>query len=183
MRKQLILLSAILFCGCDAGQTSVSEEEGNVEIHLSKELLESFSTDAQTYISSITEDDEDLFESVQNDDGDVTLIMTKENNEEYLSAFSDSITQVNMQYIYDDENYTISDITYNDDHTEVIIQEDGNEASENDRLVSIPCAMYGELYQILSGIDEEDVKIHVEIRSVEGDVLDEITYPDDLESE
>lgn len=183
MKKQFILFLSLLSAGCASNPTSSLKEENNVEIHLSKEMLESLGTDAETYISSITESDEDLFESIENDDGDVTLIMTPENNETYLEAFSDMITEISMQYIYDDENYSISDITYNADHTEVTIQEDGSEAGTYDSLVAVPCAMYAELYQILSGRDEEDIEIHVEIVSVEGTVLDEITYPTDLESE
>lgn len=183
MKKQIVLFSSLLLFGCASSETSSVTEEKNVEIHLSQEMLASLGTDAETYISSIIEEDEGLFESIDNDDGDVTLVMTQENNQIYLDAFADMITEIKMQYIYDDENYSISDILFNDDYTEVTIQEDGSEEGAYDSYVALPCAMYGELYQILSGIHEEDVKIHIEIVSVEGNVLDEITYPDDLESE
>ena len=97
--------------------------------------------------------------AVLNEDGSVTYKMTKQQHKEMLKGLSESFDESINQMI-DDENYSITGITHNDDFTEFDVTLEGTEVGFNDSFSAISFYMYGGIYGIFNGSDTEHVIVN-----------------------
>lgn len=95
-----------------------------------------------------------------NDDGSVTYKMTKQQHREMLKSMSDSVDQ-SMQELIDDDNYTITGITHNDDYTVFDVTLEGTEVGFADSFTSMVFYMYGGMYGIFSGTETDHVVVNL----------------------
>lgn len=185
MKKILRCLMVLFLClnGCASQNIQKPSAEKNVTIHISKEMLKSLDTDNETYISSLSDEDKKKFKkAAANKDGSVTLVMGQKENKAWLKEYTNTIDS-EMKEFENSSAYSIQKIEYNKDYTTLKITEDGEEAPAKDALLVMPLAVYGEMYQLMSGIREKDIRIHCIIRSASGIQIDDVTYPDDLPAE
>lgn len=105
-----------------------------------------------------------------NDDGSVTYKMTKAQHKLMLDQIVNSVKEGNKTLIDDDENYSISDITFNKNLTEFKVTIDGDTVGLGDSFAAVILYMYGGMYGIFTGETPENIK--VEYVDSEGNVLE-----------
>ena len=95
----------------------------------------------------------------RNQDGSITYKMTKEQHQAMLEQLAVSFDN-SLQEMIDDEKYTISNITRNNDFTVFDISLDGAEPSMSDSYAAFGLYMYGELYGVFNGKRPEHVIVN-----------------------
>ena len=95
----------------------------------------------------------------RNQDGSITYKMTKEQHQAILEQLAVSFDN-SLQEMIDNENYTISNITRNNDFTVFDISLDGAEPSVSDSFAAFSLYMYGELYGVFNGKRPEHVIVN-----------------------
>ena len=95
----------------------------------------------------------------RNQDGSITYKMTKEQHQAMLEQLAVSFDN-SLQEMIDDEKYTISNITRNNDFTVFDISLDGAEPSVSDSFAAFSLYMYGELYGVFNGNRPEHVIVN-----------------------
>ena len=95
----------------------------------------------------------------RNQDGSITYKMTKEQHQAMLEQLAVSFDN-SLQDMIDNENYTISNITRNNDFTVFDISLDGEEPSVSDSFAAFSLYMYGELYGVFNGKRPEHVIVN-----------------------
>ena len=95
----------------------------------------------------------------RNQDGSITYKMTKEQHQAMLEQLAVSFDN-SLQEMIDDEKYTISNITRNNDFTVFDISLDGAEPSVSDSFAAFGLYMYGELYGVFNGKRPEHVIVN-----------------------
>ncbi len=95
----------------------------------------------------------------RNQDGSITYKMTKEQHQAMLEQLAVSFDN-SLQEMIDDEKYTISNITRNNDFTVFDISLDGAEPSASDSFAAFSLYMYGELYGVFNGNRPEHVIVN-----------------------
>lgn len=105
-----------------------------------------------------------------NDDGSVTYKMTKAQHKQMLDQIVENVKEGNKTLIDDDENYSISDITFNDNLTEFKVTIDGDTIGLGDSFAAVLFYMYGGMYGIFTGETPDNIK--VEYVDSEGNVLE-----------
>ena len=95
----------------------------------------------------------------RNQDGSITYKMTKEQHQAMLEQLAVSFDN-SLQEMIDNENYTISNITRNNDFTVFDISLDGAEPSISDSYAAFGLYMYGGLYGVFNGNRPEHVIIN-----------------------
>ena len=95
----------------------------------------------------------------RNQDGSITYKMTKEQHQAMLEQLAVSFDN-SLQEMIDDEKYTISNITRNNDFTVFDISLDGAEPSISDSYAAFGLYMYGGLYGVFNGNRPEHVIIN-----------------------
>lgn len=155
----------------------------DVTVRISKEMLKSLNTDAETYVDSLTKEERKKFKTAKADkDGSVTLVMSRKTNRQWLKEYADTIRK-ETEEIENSDDYSVQKIEFNSDYTTLRITEEGEQAPVKDVLLVMPLAVYGEMYQLMSGVKEKDIRIHCIVRSASGIQIDDVTYPDDLPAE
>jgi hypothetical protein len=168
-------------CSCSAqtaSEASSVQEDPDVKITLSSDLLTSLSTDADTYTAYLEENNPDDFKSIKaEDDGSVKLVQTAAQNSDYLSSYAETVTSAADTYANDDSN-NIAEITFSKDYGTVSVVLDGTDESQADSAVCTLCAVYAEVGQIFLGVSEDDLNIYVKIMNSSHIVIDQIHLPE-----
>ena len=107
--------------------------------------------------------------AVLNEDGSVTYKMTKDQHREMLESLSKSFEEALQGIVDDNETYSISNITHNDDFTEYDVTLDGAELGMSDSISVMGMYMYGGIYSIFKGHNPEHVIVN--FRDSEGNLV------------
>lgn len=117
--------------------------------------------------------------AVLNEDGSVSFKLTKDQYKDMLASFTDDFDVSFQEIVDDDENYTISNITHNEDYTVFDVTVEGNEVGFQDYFTTYTFNMYGEMYGILTGKEPEHIIVNFYdsegklIESIDSDDLNE----------
>lgn len=98
--------------------------------------------------------------AVLNSDGSVTYKMTKKQHRAKLDALAGSFDESAQKLINDKENYTITDVSHNQDFTEFNVTLSGTEIGFGDSFASYSFYTYGSLYGIYSGHTPEHMIVN-----------------------
>lgn len=121
---------------------SLTEEMGDEDFELNEEAKE-------IGIKKIT----------KNEDGSVTMKMSKKAHKELLSKLKTAIDESIAELLADKETVpSFNNITYNDDLTEVTIQVDPELYGSFDSFYALAFYMYGNFYQAVNGVPENELK-------------------------
>lgn len=120
-----------------------------------------------TYLSVETQEDLDsvlaekgFSSAVLNDDGTVTVTMTKEARDAYTKEIADAVTETVGFIVNDNEYYAnITAVDVNSNYTEFAITTTGSELSLMDSLTSYTLLLYGEIYNIFMGVPTPEVHV------------------------
>ena len=99
-------------------------------------------------------------DAVLNDDGSVTYKMTKAQHRVLLEQLTASFDQSIQEMIDDNETYSISAVTHNDDYTIFDVSLDGTELGFGDTISSLLFYMCGGMYGVFNGHRPEHVIVN-----------------------
>ncbi len=173
MKKQfvLIVLSVlILLTGCgsknetkndnDAQGSEIQEtsdtvtvDEGllDVTITLPNSFFETFlDTNAEEYIASLGENSGSFKNTVVNEDGSVSVTMSKKDYNEFMSELETNIDD-SLKDLINDESYAIESIDHDKKYETFTVKLSTNEVGYMESFMSIAFVMYGGMYQMFDG--------------------------------
>ena len=98
-------------------------------------------------------------EITQNEDGSVTMKMSKIAHQKMLDEFKGSIDENLTEILNDKETYpSLTEITYNEDLTEFTVKVDPATYGEFEALSAIGLHIAGNVYQALNAVPEDQIK-------------------------
>lgn len=98
-------------------------------------------------------------ETTQNEDGSVTMKMSKIAHQKMLDEFKGSIDESLTEILNDKETYpSLTEITYNEDLTEFTVKVDPATYGEFEALSAIGLYIAGNVYQALNAVPENQIK-------------------------
>lgn len=98
-------------------------------------------------------------EITQNEDGSVTMKMSKIAHQKMLDEFKGSIDESLTEILNDKETYpSLTEITYNEDLTEFTVKVDPATYGEFEALSAIGLYIAGNVYQALNAVPENQIK-------------------------
>lgn len=173
----------------DSEEQSTDEESGievdkgllNVEITLPTNF---FDEEELASIEENIEQETQEAEVTKNDDGSITVKMSKSDHKKMLEEMKEEFI-VAIEDILEDENFvSIQDISYNKDFSNLTIVVSDQETFENslDGFATLTLGVGSLLYQAFDGKDLEKDKVTLEIVDEStNETIHEIIYPDALE--
>lgn len=173
----------------DSEEQSTDEESGievdkgllNVEITLPSNF---FDEEELASIEENIEQETQEAEVTKNDDGSITVKMSKSDHKKMLEEMKEEFI-VAIEDILEDENFvSIQDISYNKDFSNLTIVVSDQETFENslDGFATLTLGVGSLLYQAFDGKDLEKDKVTLEIVDEStNETIHEIIYPDALE--
>lgn len=195
----VLILFVFMFSACSsrdnkAGASQIEENSGSSQsegvtdlgnVDSQKNLFSvEVTIPAQFYESSesgpLSQDDVDKtvselsFKSGKlNDDGSVTYKMSKAQHEEFLKSYKDSVDSTISDMLNDENNESLTDITYNDNLTQFTISVDGEKFSMLDMFNALAFYIEGTYYQLFNFIPIDDVDVQVDfINKDTGEVIE-----------
>lgn len=173
----------------DSEEQSTDEESGievdkgllNVEIKLPSNF---FDEEELASIEENIEQETQEAEVTKNDDGSITVKMSKSDHKKMLEEMKEEFI-VAIEDILEDENFvSIQDISYNKDFSNLTMVVSDQETFENslDGFATLTLGVGSLLYQAFDGKDLEKDKVTLEIVDEStNETIHEIIYPDALE--
>lgn len=168
------------------GGAAVDVDEGitDVTITLSAEMVELLLQNAEEspedYVERM-ESEEGVKDVTLNEDGSVSITMTKAKHREMLDGYKETVDEAIATYTDGNETPSVKSIEYNDDMTVFTVTVD-KEAYENslDGFVQFGLGISGMYYQTFSGVETPQVTIHI-VDEATGETFRTVVYPDDLQ--
>lgn len=196
----LLLVMLLVACGSndsDAEQestqeseqtTEANEESGievekglfNVEITLPPSLV------GEAGIESFEESLQDSVDSdvVLNDDGSVTVTMSKDDHAKFLEEMKQDFITTIDDIVADEEFASIQNIEYNEDFSTIKLIVTDQDSFDNsfDGFATLSLGLIGMFYQAFDGKDVTKDKVTIEVFDQStNETIHEILYPDALE--
>lgn len=138
----------------DGGSLKAEKNLLSVEITLPASLVGDDSTELDEEAKAAG-----VKEITKNEDGSITMKMTKEAHKNLLASIKESVDQSNNDILADKENYPSFDsITYNDDLTEFTVNVDASVYGGFESFAAIAFYMEGNIYQALNAVPEDQIK-------------------------
>ncbi|MGE7690440.1 hypothetical protein ACQKMI_14690 [Lysinibacillus sp. NPDC097214] len=163
-----------------AEETPLKVDKGllNVEVTIPASFLEG--QDIDTAITAAKE--EGVKEVIKNSDGSVTYKMPKSVHKKMLKDLEKSVIETVEEIKTSDDFTSIKDVTYNKSFTEFTLTVNKEQfESSFDAMSSMGLAIVGMYYQLFNGMDPEKFKVTVIFKDeANGDVINKVVYPDDL---
>lgn len=98
-------------------------------------------------------------EIIQNDDGSITMKMSKSAHKKLLDEFKVGIDEGITEILNDKETYpSLTEITYNDDLTDFTVKVDSNTYGGFEGLSALTLYISGNVYQALNATPEDQIK-------------------------
>lgn len=168
---------------------AISVDEGlfDVEITLPASMVESmFGEDSEETFEEYAErmkTEDGVKNVVQNEDGSITITMTKAAHKKMLDDYKATIDEMIASYTDGDNAPSVKSIEYNSDLTEFTVMVD-REAYEGsfDSLVTFALGIAGMYYQAFAGTADAKVTINV-VDEATGETVSSVVYPDTLQQD
>ena len=125
--------------------------------------------------------EEGLLEATLNEDGSVTLVMTKEKHEEVMQELADAIDESVQQILEDESTAAIfKSIEYDKDYSSFRLYVDQEAMTGFESFYALVFCMAGANYQAYAGKESYDVPTEL-IDASTGEVIETITFDDYLD--
>ena len=194
MKKWLIAVSttALLLTACGGENEKKTEENSWDSINVDKGIVNVDVTIPASFFIGITEEDiiakakeNNVTETVVNQDGSVTYTMSKSKYKEMMEELENSIVSTVDEIVHSGEYTSIKEISYNEDFTEFDVKVDRQQFKEGfDSFAVFGLVIVSTYYSAFDGKSEEDLQIVFNmIDETTGEVYDTAIYPDEWESE
>lgn len=118
-----------------------------------------------------------------NDDGSMTVKMTKTKHKELVKEVKDTVLEYFEELKASEDTPSINDVKYDDNFKEVTLEVDKKKFEESfDSMAVFGVAMTTAMYHIYEGVPAEEVSFKINAKdSGTGEIFNTILYPDDLE--
>lgn len=118
-----------------------------------------------------------------NDDGSMTVKMTKTKHKELVKEVKDTVLEYFEELKASEDTPSINDVKYDDNFKEVTLEVDKKKFEESfDSMAVFGVAMTTAMYHIYEGVPAEEVNFKINAKdSGTGEIFNTILYPDDLE--
>ncbi len=198
-RAVAILCAAVfLLSGCGSSNEAKGSKEENTTVATEKnedvKVDEGLSDVTVTLPASMFEG-EDMSTKVEdvkkegakdatvNEDGSMTIKMSKDKHEEIMAQMKTSVTECIKQIKTSGDFKSIKDIKYNDDFTNItleVVQADYEQGLDSIALMGIGSS--AAMYHLYNGVEADDIKVTIDIKNVDtGEVFSTNVYPKALE--
>lgn len=147
-----------------------------VEITLPASLFEG--QDMSSFDSAAYVEEQGLLSAKVNEDGSLTVTMTKGRHEELLNEMATNLETSFAEFVNGEDTAYIKEITHNDDFTAVTMKVDKAAYENAFDFTPLAIGISVAMYQAFT-----ETEYHVEITIVDvatGDTINSITYPDAL---
>ncbi|WP_246366969.1 hypothetical protein [Paraliobacillus salinarum] len=202
MKKIVLILFSIMLVGLvacsdesskddssnkDAEGTEQVKKEEDENVEVDKNLLSVEITMPASMVESIDQSiadaEEEGLKVKKNDDGSLTYKMSKAKHKKLMHEYKDQINQSMEEMTSSGDFPSIQDIEVNKDFSKFTMIVD-QEKFENsfDGLVSFTLGISGMFYQLFDGVSPEDYDVTIDVKNSNGEVLDTINYPEDMET-
>lgn len=194
MKRNLIVLFvivAMLFCGCSSAPAAGADTNGStnestsakietdekllsVEITLPASMFEG--QDMSTFDADSYANEQGFKSAKVNNDGSITVTMTKAKHKELLEEMAASLDQSFKEFVNGESTPYIKEITHNENFTAVTMKVDKDAYENAFDFTPLAIGMSVAMYQAFT-----ETEYHVEISVVDaatGETINSITYPD-----
>ena len=93
------------------------------------------------------------------EDGSLTIVMSRSQYEELLSSFRESVDRGIEEIVSEDYGSSIEKIEYNDDYSVFTVTVTGEEIGPVERQTAEELVMYGTLYHIYTAGDADHIRV------------------------
>ncbi len=180
MKKLLLMLLCLLMlCGCGSKKEDVnsspagadtSEEKQEETVTVDENLLdvtvtlpnsffESFETTAEDYVASMNEGDQKTFKEVKvNDDGSVSITMTRGQYNEFMGEMEKSIDD-SLKEMIDGGDFAFVSIDHDKKYENFTVTLSTNELGFAESFSVMGFAMLGGIYQLFDGNQNPNITV------------------------
>ena len=179
----LVLSMFITFAGCSSNDSSDVETSGPLESETVEDSLQEDELSAigdvevkngiltvsitlpASLVKDVTQEDLDndtsgTYQSAElNDDGSVTMKLTKTQYKEMLASISQELDAC-IKEIRESDDYNIDKVEHNDDFSKFDVTLSTDEVGLYDSIASLAFYMYGGMYQIFKGSKSANVVVN-----------------------
>lgn len=179
----LVLSMFITFAGCSSNDSSDVETSGPLESETVEDSLQEDELSAigdvevkngiltvsitlpASLVKDVTQEDLDndtsgTYQSAElNDDGSVTMKLTKTQYKEMLASISQELDAC-IKEISESDDYNIDKVEHNDDFSKFDVTLSTDEVGLYDSIASLAFYMYGGMYQIFKGSKSANVVVN-----------------------
>ncbi len=190
MKKIILILLVVLISfnlfACSSNNNDDSANKDSDTLNVEKELFDvtitipaSWYEDSETEITQEALDEQYTGEGYKsatlNDDGSVTIVMTKSQHKQMMKEIEDSI-ETSLQELVDNEDYTFNKIEHNDDYSIFTATLNADEVGFAESFTAILFVMCGNMYNIFNGTETDEIKVR--FCNAEGSLISEISSDD-----
>jgi predicted small lipoprotein YifL len=175
----------------ESTESSIQEEQSDQQtssagVQVDEGLFNVKITLPASYFENMTDFNPDTYskengfkETIVNDDGSITITMSKTKHNEIMTEMKESIDQTFMELIESDNTPYIKDVTSSEGYT--IITVDVDKAGYEESAFDLTPFMIGILVMMYQQFDGSELHCEVLIRDVaSGETLKSVVYPDAL---
>ena len=150
-----------------AAEPAQEEQNGETRIPASTEEEEKVTLVIPTLYENISTQEEadeirdrNGYESASlEEDGSLTIVMSRSQYEELLSSFRESVDRGIEEIVSEDYGSSIEKIEYNDDYSVFTVTVTGEEIGPVERQTAEELVMYGTLYHIYTAGDADHIRV------------------------
>lgn len=195
----LVLALSLVLVGCGKkdepkkDESNKSEEQENEQLEVDKGLLDVTLTFPPSFFEDEVVDVEELAGDMKekgvkevkaNDDGSVTLVISKSKHKELLKEMK-ADTEASLREIAENEDFpSIKEITHNKNFSQITMLVSKEEYENSmDVFAVFGLGMSGMIYQIFEGTDYDKINVQVNIQDADTkEVIESVTYPEGFEN-
>lgn len=183
----IFVLVVILLTGCRSSKDTNSSN--NESLKVDKNLLDVTLTlpasmfEGEDINASAESMKEEGFKEVTvNEDGSITVKMSKSKHKELMKTMKDSTIEYFEELKTSEDFKSIQEVTYNDDFTKITLEVNQTEFEGSfDGFATFGVGLSSYMYNIYNAVPEEKIKITIDTKNFEtGEIFDTVIYPDAL---
>ena len=165
----LIVVLSIVLSGCGAKNNEEKKESStnaadvdeslfDVTITLPNSFFESFDTTAEEYVNSNEKNKERFKEVKLNDNGSVSVTMSKSDYKQMMSELEENIER-SLQDVVNSEDYNVEAISHDSRFTRFEIKLNTNEVGFAESFLVVGFTMLGGIYQMFDGNEKPQLEV------------------------
>lgn len=152
------------------------EEPDTITITIPAILME-----GETVSGLVENENSEYYQSAtENEDGSVTVVMTMDQHGSFMEKVKEGLLETTAETFPSEDYPSIQSVEYSDDFTEMTMTVDYDAYSNSfDALASYIGIMACQIYQVLDGVNSDEVSITINVVDESGEVKETSNYPED----
>lgn len=124
-------------------------------------------------------------EAIVNDDGSMTLKMSKSKHKELMAEMEESLVESYKEYADSADFSSIENIQYKDNFTKLIVEVNKQKYEQGlDSLAIWSAGISTAMYHLYDGVPPEEISVEIQLQDSDtGTTFDTVIYPEDFETE